>query len=79
MVYFLRRIKDVHLLFASKREEDRKILNIKKDSEETLVFVLSQDFCQKKKKIKFIIVNFQTQFIDNKIKLWGENYGKLII
>ena len=44
-----------------------KSLNIKKDSGEKLVFVFSQDL--KKKKIQFIIVGFQTQFIDNKRKL----------
>ena len=45
-----------------------KSLNIKKDSGEKLVFVFSQVFRQKK--IQFIIVGFQTQFIDNKRKLW---------
>ena len=44
-----------------------KSLNIKKDSGEKLVFVFSQVFRQKK--IQFIIVGFQTQFIDNKRKL----------
>ena len=45
-----------------------KSLNIKQDSGEKLVFVFSQVFRQKK--IQFIIVGFQTQFIDNKRKLW---------
>ena len=45
-----------------------KSLNIKQDSGEKLVFVFSQVFRQKK--IQFIIVGSQTQFIDNKRKLW---------
>ena len=41
MVYILRRIKDVHVLFTPQREEERKPLNIKKYFSEKLVFVFS--------------------------------------
>ena len=65
MVYFFRRIKNVNLLFTPKGEERKKSLNIKNDSGEKLVFAFNLDCCIAKK-IKFIVVDFETQFTDKK-------------
>ena len=70
-MYFLRRIKDVLLLFPPKKE-DRKIFELWKK-----LFELwrKTSFCIKffTKKIQFIIVDFQTQFIDDKKKTVKRN------
>ena len=50
-----------------KEKKTEKYLDIKKGSGEKLVFVVKLIFLLKK--IEFIIVDFQTQFIDNKRKL----------
>ena len=59
-----------------KEKKREKFLTIKKDSGEKLVLYLRFLHC---KKIQFMTVDFQTQFTDNKRKLWRENQWKPII
>ena len=71
MVYFLRRIKDVQLLFAPKRRQI-KIFEHQGVLQRKTSFCIQLRFLYKKK-VQFVIVDFQTQFIDNKRKLRREN------
>ena len=48
MVYFLRKVKDVHLLFAPKREEERKIFNYQEGLRRKTSFVFKIFALQKK-------------------------------
>ena len=66
MLYFLRLIKDVHLLFASKREEERKIFEHQEGLSEKNYFLYLVKSFATTKKIQFIIIAFQTQFTDTK-------------
>ena len=62
MVFILRSIKGVTYYLRHWEKKRGKSLSIKKYSREKLVFVFSEDLFKKKKKIQFIIVDFQTQF-----------------
>ena len=62
--------------YLRQREDRAKFLNIREYSREKLVLYLVKIFV--KKKVQFVIVDFQTQFTDNKRKLRRENQWKPI-